>query len=90
MTFRSTDVRSHDDGRVLVDGELTIRGTSRPVVLDVEVGGLAEVAQGSMVAGFSAVTEISRTDFGVTGGPAGDLVGDTVRIALEIEAVLAA
>ena len=88
MTFRSAAVRAQDDGLILVDGELTIRGISRPIVLEVEVGGVTEVAEGSTVAGFSAATEISRTAFGVTGGPAGAVVGDTIKIALEIEATV--
>ena len=88
MTFRSAAVRAQDDGLILVDGELTIRGISRPIVLEVEVGDVTEVAEGSTVAGFSATTEISRTAFGVTGGSAGAVVGDTIKIALEIEATV--
>lgn len=88
MTFRSTAIRPQDEELVLIDGELTLRGIAKPVTLEVELGGVAEGPQGSTVAGFSATTEISRTDFGVTGGPAGAVVSDKIRIVLEIEATL--
>ncbi|MCO1659932.1 YceI family protein [Pseudonocardia humida] len=90
MAFRSTAIRPRDGETVLVDGELTLRGVTRPVTLAVEVGGFADGPNGSTVAGFSATTEIDRTDFGVTGGPAGAIVSDRIRIALEIEATLTA
>jgi polyisoprenoid-binding protein YceI len=86
MTFRSTAVRPLDARLVLVEGELTLRGVVRVVALEVEVGGFAEGPDGATVAGFSAATEIDRRDFGVTGGTAGAVVSDRIRIALEIEA----
>jgi polyisoprenoid-binding protein YceI len=89
MTFRSTAIRPQDEEQFLVDGELTLRGVTKPVTLEVEVGRFAEGPQG-WVAGFSASTEISRTDFGVTAGPAGAVVGDKIRVGLEIEATLTA
>jgi polyisoprenoid-binding protein YceI len=89
MTFRSTAIRPQDDGHFLVDGELTLRGVTKPVTLEVEDSCFAEGPQGSL-AGFSASTEISRTDFDVTGGPAGAVVGDKIRVGLEIEATLTA
>jgi polyisoprenoid-binding protein YceI len=88
MTFRSTAVRPQSAEVLLVDGELTLRGTTRPVTLAVEIGGIADSPNGTPVAGFSAETEIDRTAFGVTGGPAGAIVSDTITIALEIEADL--
>jgi polyisoprenoid-binding protein YceI len=86
MSFRSTAVRPQNAEILLVDGELTLRGVTRPVILAVEIGGFADGPDGVPVAGFSAATEIDRTAFGVTGGPAGAIVSDTIRIALEIEA----
>lgn len=90
MTFRSTGIRAQNEELFLVDGELTLRGVTKPVTLEVEVGGVTETPRGTAVAGFSAVTEISRTAFGVTGGPAGVIVSDTIKIGLEIEATLSA
>jgi polyisoprenoid-binding protein YceI len=92
MRYRSTGLRA-GDGRVTVDGELTLHGVTRPVSLDVEVNGIGDNGKGGKVAGFSAHTQISRSDFGIdlrlplTGG--GVVVGDRIDIALEIEAVLA-
>lgn len=90
MTYRSTGVRQADDGWI-VDGELTLRGVSRPVPLTVEPNGFGPHPAGT-VAGFSATAEINRRDFGVSwsatldGG--GVVVGDVITITLEIEAVL--
>jgi polyisoprenoid-binding protein YceI len=91
MTFRSTGVRRDGDDHLL-DGELTLRGVTRPVTLRVEVNGVNPDPWGGTRAGFSATTEISRKDFGVNwdapldGG--GTVVGDKVRIQLEVQAVL--
>ncbi|AEA25500.1 YceI family protein [Pseudonocardia benzenivorans] len=90
-TFRSTAVRAGGEG-LLVDGDLTIKGVTKPVTLDVEVGGFGPDAYGGTRAGFTATTTINRNDFGVDismpldGG--GVVVGEKVQISLEIEAVL--
>ena len=91
MTFRSTAVRNHGDDWV-VEGDLTIKGITKPVVLELELNGFGPDAYGGTRAGFSAKTEISRAQFGVDiqmpmdGG--GVVVGDKVTVELEIEAVL--
>ena len=91
MTFRSTAVRT-DDADWFVDGELTIKGNTRPVTLALELNGFGPDAYGGTRAGFSAKTEISRKAFGVDidmpmdGG--GVVVGDKIAVELEIEAVL--
>jgi polyisoprenoid-binding protein YceI len=90
-TFRSTGLRV-DDGDLALDGELTIKGVTRPVTLALEVNGFGPDAWGGTRAGFSASTTIDRNDFGVDiklpldGG--GVVVGDKVQINLEIEGVL--
>ena len=90
MTYRSVGIRR--DGQDLVlDGELTIRGVTRPVSLRFEVNGFAtDPADGSIRAGFSAAGEINRMDFGVcTNVPiGGGLASDKVRIDIEAGAVL--
>jgi polyisoprenoid-binding protein YceI len=92
LEFHSTSVRSVDDAFV-VDGELTLRGVTRPVELRVEINGFqASTPFGDSRVGFSATTEINRKDYGVEfnapleGG--GFALGDKVQIALEIEAIL--
>ena len=90
-TFRSTAVRADGDDFAL-DGELTIKGVTRPVTFALEVNGFGPDAYGGTRAGFSAATTINRSDFGVDiampldGG--GVVVSEKVQIALEIEAVL--
>ena len=93
MTFRSTAVRT-DGADWFVDGELTLKGNTRPVTLALELNGFGADAYGGYRAGFSAKTEINRNEFGVDikmpmdGG--GVVVGDKVTVELEIEAVLRA
>jgi polyisoprenoid-binding protein YceI len=91
MTFRSTAVRT-DGADWTVEGELTIKGRTKPVTLALELNGFGPDAYGGTRAGFSAKTEISRSEFGVDiqmpmdGG--GVVVGDKISVELEIEAVL--
>ena len=78
--------------RWAVTGDLTIAGVTKPVVLDTEVTGLATDPWGNDRVGFVASTEVNREDFGLTWNAAletgGVLVGKTVKISLEVEAVL--
>jgi len=95
LTFLSTGVReSHEPGRYVVDGELTIRDVTKPVTLDVEFLGWSDDPWGGKRAGFSATTEIDRYDFGANWNlvveTGGFVVGRKVRIELEVEAVLRA
>lgn len=90
MTFRSAGIRHHGTDFIL-DGELTIRGVTRPVSLKFEVNGFTtDRATGSIRAGFSASGEINRIDFGVctTVPIGGGLASDKVRIDIEATAVL--
>ncbi|WP_419995195.1 YceI family protein [Streptomyces boninensis] len=87
LSFRSTGVRAEDEETFLVDGELTLRGVTRPVTLKVELGGFGDGLQGGKVIGLSGSTEINRKDFGITGGPAGAAVSEKITISLDIEAV---
>lgn len=89
MTFKSTRGVKVDDQHGKMYGDLTIRGVTKEVVLDVEYLGQAKSPWGSTSAGFTAHTKISRKDWGLiwnvgleTGG---FLVGDEVRIDIEIE-----
>jgi polyisoprenoid-binding protein YceI len=93
ITFRSTAVRN-ESGRFFVDGELVIRGVTRPVTLDVEPNGFTPDLRGGTRVGFSASTEINRDDFGVSyNGPIPGtdnamVLSDKVALTLEIEALL--
>ena len=91
MTYRSTGVRPDGDD-YLLEGELTLKGVTKPLLLKVELNGFARDPWGGTRVGFSASGEINRHDFGVSfnapleGG--GVVVGDRVQIAIEVEAVL--
>jgi polyisoprenoid-binding protein YceI len=91
MTFRSTGI--HPAGEdFLVDGDLTIRGVTKPITLKVEVGGFGPDNYGGTRCGFSATAEINRHDFGVSWNAAieggGVVVSDKVTINIEAEAIL--
>jgi polyisoprenoid-binding protein YceI len=91
ITFTSTAVR-YEDGEFFIDGELSIRGTTRTVTLAVESPEFGPNPAGGTKAGFSAATEINRSDFGVSyNGPVpggGVALGEKVQIVLEVEADL--
>lgn len=91
MTFQATKVEgTPDDFRV--SGDLTIKETTKPVTFDVEFGGVAVDPFGATRAGFSASTQISRKEFGITWNAAleagGVLVGDKVTITVDSAFVL--
>ena len=91
-TFVSTSVSGAGPEGV-VTGDLTIRGVTREVALATEFNGTATDPYGNLRAGFSARTEISRKDFGLTWNVAleagGVMVGDKVTIDLDISAIKA-
>jgi polyisoprenoid-binding protein YceI len=88
ITFRSTRVEATAD-RLRVHGDLTIRGTTRPVVLD---GEMVQVSGpvGQRRIGFEAETRVNRHDFGVSWNRAAEggglVLGDEVRIRMSISA----
>ena len=91
MTYRSTGTRQDGDVYIL-DGKLTLKGVTRDVELALEINGFGPDAFGGTRAGFSAIGEINRRDFGVNFGAVmetgGAVVSDRITIQLEIEAVL--
>jgi polyisoprenoid-binding protein YceI len=93
LTFRSTSIDKRSDDEIAVHGDLTIHGVTRPVTLAVELGGQVKDPWGGTRTGFSARTQISRKDFGLTSNivleTGGIVVGDKIEIGLEIEAVKA-
>lgn len=91
IEFQSTAVRPAG-GDWKVDGNLTIRGTTRPVTLEVEFIGATADPWGNKRIGFSARTEIERDDFGINFNAAveggGLVVAKRITIEIEAEAVL--
>lgn len=91
LEFKSKKVVKLGENAGKVTGDLTIRGVTKEVTLDVEYNGTQKAPWGSVSAGFSATTKINRRDWGLvwnvpleTGGL---LVGDDVKIAIEAEIV---
>jgi polyisoprenoid-binding protein YceI len=90
MTFRSTRVEPRRGDEARVTGDLTIHGVTREVTLDTTMTGRGTNPWGVDVIGFEASTRISRKDFGLEWNVAlesgGFLVGDEIKIELDIEA----
>jgi polyisoprenoid-binding protein YceI len=87
VTFRSTDIRANDDGTVEVDGELTIRGATKPVTA---TGNFA-AAYGNERIAFELSTTVDRREFGIawqnelpTGG---DAVAWDVTLVVDLQLV---
>jgi len=87
LTFRSTSIKARGDG-YKIEGDLTIRGETRPVTLDAEIGGVVANMQGGRRAAFNATTRVSRKAWGLTWNVAlesgGFLVGDEINITLDM------
>ncbi|MCM3779141.1 YceI family protein [Microbacterium hydrocarbonoxydans] len=91
MDFVSTGARA-ENGDLFVDGDLTIRGITKPVTFEVDFGGFGSDPWGNYKAGASAKAVINREDFGLTWNAAletgGVLVGKDVTINLDLQAAL--
>jgi polyisoprenoid-binding protein YceI len=93
LDFISGKIESLGGTRYRVDGALTIRGTTKAVVLEAELLGKGKDPWGNERVGFHATTRINRKEFGLTWNQAletgGILVGEEVEISLDVEAVKA-
>ena len=91
IEFRSTGFEGAGE-HWTVSGDLTIKGETRPITLDVEYHGVVSDPWGGQRIAFSAVTEINREDWGLTWNVAleagGVLVGPKVRLEIETQGVL--
>ncbi len=89
ITFHSTRIQAQPGGALKIYGNLTIRGVTKPVVLD---GRMLEVAgtPGRRRIGFEAATRINRMDYNVSWNRAaeggGAVLGDDVDITIAVEA----
>jgi polyisoprenoid-binding protein YceI len=92
MVFKSTAIVP-DGASFKIHGDLIIRDVTRPVVLETTLGGIVPGMQGGRLAAFEAHTKIKRTDWGLNWNKAietgGWVVGDEIRIDLDLEAVQA-
>jgi polyisoprenoid-binding protein YceI len=91
IEFKSTGIKSHAGAEFILDGELTIKGVTKPVELVVEFEGATTSPYGQSVFGFSAHTEIDREDWGLTYNmvleSGGVMIGKKIKIEIEGEAI---
>jgi polyisoprenoid-binding protein YceI len=93
ITFKSAKVEKSGEGKLKVTGNLTIKATTKPVVLEV-TGPTGEIKgpDGKGRRGFSATTKINRQEFGLTWSKtveAGPVVGDEIAIQIDGELIKA-
>ena len=90
MTFTSSSFEK-DGSDYVLKGDLTVKGTTKPIKLNVEFGGIATDPWGNTKAGFTISGKINRTDFGLTWNAAletgGVMVSEDVRILGELQFV---
>ena len=90
LTFTSTSVEK-DGNDLTITGDLTIRGTTKPVTLQAEFGGLEKNMGGNVVAGFDVTGKINRQDFGLTWGAVteagGLVVANDVKLVATVELI---
>jgi len=91
LTFVSKNIALVDKTHARMTGDLTIRGVTKPVTLEVEYVGSSKTPWGTTSAGFNAKTKINRKDWGLEWNAAletgGVVVGDDVNITIEMELV---
>jgi polyisoprenoid-binding protein YceI len=91
VDFVSTRIERTGDASGLIHGDLTIRGVTRPVVLDAEFAGLVPNLRGGERAAFNATAKINREDFGLTWNVAlesgGLLVSRDIKIEIDLAVV---
>ena len=89
LEFVSTGIKKTGDSTFTVEGNLTIRGTTKPVKLNMDFGGVAKDPWGNTKAGLSLTGKINRKDFGLKFhvlNEAGNLlVSDDIKLEAEIQ-----
>ena len=94
ITFVSTQVDKVDDGTWAITGDLSIKGTTKPVTIAFEETGSAQDPFGNMRVGFEGSTSINRKDWGLTWNAAletgGVLVSEKIKLEFDISAIKSA
>jgi polyisoprenoid-binding protein YceI len=92
ITFHSTALRPGKDSAFELDGDLTIKGITRPITLRAEFLGFGPGLQGGTMAAFTATTTVDREDWDLTWNVAvetgGLLVGRKVELVIDAEVIL--
>lgn len=91
ITFVSTKVTPVEAGKLKVEGNLSMRGVTKPVILDADFLGAGPSMNGESRSGFEATTKVDRKDYQIVWNKAldqgGTLLGDDVEIKLNVEGV---
>lgn len=91
ITFASTSLEQKSDDEFVLNGDLTVRGTTLPVKFNVEFGGTVTDPYGNFKAGFEVTGKISRKAFGLTWSAVTEagavVVGDDVKIQASVQFV---
>ncbi|MBU7576773.1 MAG: YceI family protein [Flavihumibacter sp.] len=91
LSFKSTALKQVSGSDYELTGDLTIRGTTKPVTLKAEFGGIQNDFYGNTVAGFELTGKINRQDFGLTWSAVteagGVVVSDEVKLAVNVELI---
>ncbi len=89
VLFTAQGLKKKSDDEYEMEGDLTIRGVTKKVKLNVESGGIVKDPWGQTKAGFSVKGKINRKDFGLNWGAVteagGVVVSDEVRLSAELE-----
>ena len=90
ITFKSTKVTDVKGDSAKLHGDLTMHCVTKPIILDLEIGGTIKDPWGNAKAGFSAKGKVNRKDFGIVWNKSLDngglLLGEDIDIVLDIEA----
>jgi polyisoprenoid-binding protein YceI len=91
IRFESTDLRKKSDEEYELTGNLTIRDVTRPILLDVEFGGIVKDPYGQTKAGFTVEGRINRKEYGLTWSAlteaGGMVVSDEIKLHCDIQFV---
>jgi len=89
LNFVSKSLRKKSDSTFILTGELTIRGTTKTVELEVEFGGIMKDPYGNTKAGFELMGKINRKEFGIHWNAVteagGMVVSDEVKLLMNVE-----
>jgi polyisoprenoid-binding protein YceI len=89
LSFTSTSIEKTGDADYKVNGNLTLKGVTKPVTLAVEFGGIEKSLYGQTVAGFEVTTKINRLDYGLAWSAVteagGLVVANDVKLIANVE-----
>ena len=91
LSFESTIFKKKAEGEYILTGDLTLKGHTKPIELNVEYGGTVTDGYGQVKAGFEITGKINRKDFGLTWGAVteagGVVVSEEVRLAFNVQMI---